>query len=396
MTGGQGVVAAAVSAWIAGATAVASGASAGQGTPFAAWRYSRTIILDTSPTGAAVTGDVRGFPLALAFDGRSFDFGQARAEGADLRLSTADGRPLAHAIEQWDAAGRTATVWVKVDVRGNDAAQSFLMHWGHPQATSAADSHAVFDTRDGFVGVWHLDDEGGTAAGGYRDATANAAHGTGVNLAPGARVAGRLGGALELSHAEGQWVQVASEKRKLFDLTDRLTFSIWARARSYRNKGGEGGRPLPGYETMFAKGDNSWRLQKYGIRAWHKPPADLVEICVERLEPRADLCVVGKTDVVPGRWFHFTGVHDHPRVKLYVDGVLEAVETFDSRWQSGDYPVGIGNQSQFPTQGRFWDGALDEARMLGVVKDDHWIKLDYESQREGQKLVRLGEVRRRP
>lgn len=65
-------------------------------------------------------------------------------------------------------------------------------------------------------------------------------------------------------------------------------------------------------------------------------------------------------------------------------------------WTSGDYPVGIGNQSQFPTQGRFWDGLLDEARVLAVVKDDHWIKLDYVSQREGQRLVRLSPTRTRP
>ncbi|HUG52866.1 MAG TPA: DUF6786 family protein [Vicinamibacteria bacterium] len=360
--------------------------------PFHRWRHSRAVVLDTSPAGAAVKGDVPAFPLALSLDGGSFDFSQARPDGADLRFSTMDGRALPHTVERWDPAARTAAVWVKVDVRGDAAGQSLLMHWGHPDAPNLSDPRAVFDTRDGFVGVWHLGDQGGTAEDGYLDATANGAHGTGVNLTVEARVKGRVGDAVALRHDKGQWIHVAGEKRKLFDLTDRLTFSIWARAAGYRNKGGEGERPLPGYETMFAKGDNSWRLQKYGIREWHQPPADLVEICVERLLPKADLCVVGKTDVAPGEWFHFTGVHDHPRVKLYVNGALESVETFDSRWQSGDYPVGIGNQSQFPTQGRFWDGLLDEARVLDVVKDEHWIKLDYESQRDGQKLVHLGEV----
>ena len=33
------------------------------------------------------------------------------------------------------------------------------------------------------------------------------------------------------------------------------------------------------------------------------------------------------------------------------------------------------------------DGSLDEARILNVVKDADWAKLEYESQREGQKLV---------
>jgi hypothetical protein len=343
-----------------------------------------------------VSGDVRGFPLALTLDASTFDFGQTEFNGEDVRFSTRDGRPLPHAIEHWDSAAQRATVWVKVDVQGNDARQSFLMYWGHPEVFDASDMRAVFDTREGFVGVWHLGDLAGSTEGGYRDATAHAAHGTGVNLTRAEAVDGRLGRAVALSHAQGQWIKVDGEKRRLFDLTDKLTFSIWAKARSYPNRGGADGRPLGGYETLFAKGDNSWRLQKFGRREWHQPPADLVEICVERKDPKADLCVVGKTDVATDRWFHFTGVHDHPRVKLYVNGALETVETFDSVWTSGDYPVGIGNQSQFPGDGRFWDGVLDEARVLGVVKDDHWIKLDYESQRDGQALVKLGPVQSRP
>jgi hypothetical protein len=269
------------------------------------------------------------------------------------------------------------------------------MHWGNVDALDASNMRAVFDTRAGFVGVWHLGDLAGSAASGYRDATANGADATGVNLTRANAVEGRLGRGVELTHAQGQWIKLEGDKRTLFDLTDRLTFSIWARARSYPNRGGAGGRPPAGYETLFAKGDNSWRLQKFGARASHDPPADLVEVCVERREPKADLCVAGKTDVTPGPWFHFTGVHDHPRVKLYVNGALEAAETFDSAWTSGDHPVGIGNQSQFPGEGRFWDGWLDEARVLDVAKDDHWIKLDYESQRDGQALVRLGPVQAR-
>ena len=124
-------------------------------------------------------------------------------------------------------------------------------------------------------------------------------------------------------------------------------------------------------------------------------PADLIEICVEKA-PRADLCVVGKTDMVAGKWFHLVGVHDHPRARLYVNGVLDKEVTFDVQWTSGDHPVGIGNQSQFPQQGRSWDGLLDEARVMNVVKDEHWIKLDYESQREGQKFLTVGKAISRP
>ncbi len=363
---------------------------------FAAWRWVRAIHLDTTSAGANVAGDVRNFPVAVALDASSFDFAQTNADGSDIRFSESrTAGELAHSIELWDRAARSALVWVKAPLARGASKQSIYMHWGNPKAPSTADSHAVFDTRDGFVGVWHLGEDGGVAPDAFRDATATGAHATGVDLEAGARVDGRLGKGLNLRHEKNQWVAVAGEKRKAFDIADRLTFSIWAKARAFSNPGDKEKRWLPGYETMFAKGDNSWRLQKFGVRAWHKPPADLLEICVERMAPRADLCVVGKTDMALDRWYHFTGVHDFPQAKFYVNGALDKAETFDTPWMSGDHPVGIGNQSQFPQQRRSWDGVLDEARVIHGVRDEHWIRLDYESQREGQKFLTFGRPERR-
>lgn len=353
-----------------------------------AWPHSRPIRLDTTSGGADVAGDVRDYPLAVRLDASTLDFAQARPDGADIRFSRDGGDPLPHAIELWDAAARKALVWVKLDVKGNDATQSFLLHWGNPNATDTSDSKAVFATGEGFAGVWHFGEEGNTREGGYRDATANEAHATGVRLDAGAQAEGRLGKGLRLRHAQEQWAKVDGDKRRLFDLTTRGTLSIWAKATAYLNKGRPApNKSTPGYETMFAKGDNSWRLQKFGIRDGHDPKADLVEMCVEGSSPKADLCVVGTTDAVPGQWFHYVAVHDFPEARLYVNGVLEAVDTFDLNWTSGDHPVGIGNQSQFPERGRFWDGVLDEARVLNVPKDGHWIKLDFESQRDGSRLL---------
>jgi hypothetical protein len=358
------------------------------------WRYYKVIKIDTSTRGANVRRDVKGFPVAVQLNASNFDFSQAKSDGSDLRFSrTPKGEPLPHAVEYWDKAGQAAALWVKLDVvRGQSRSQSFVMHWGNADASDAGDARVVFEAKEGFVGVYHLNEEGNVTEGGYRDATANEAHMTGVNLKPGSRVDGRVGKGLLLTYAQAQWVKLDHpRKRRLFDLTTRGTFSIWAKANSYQNKGNKELKALPGYETMFAKGDNSWRLQKFGIRDWHKPPADLIEMCVEQ-PPNADLCVVGKTDMVTGQWFQVVAVHDFPEAKIYVNGVLEKESTFDVNWISGDHAVGIGNQSQFPEKGRQWDGILDEARALNVAKDEHWIKLDYESQREGSKLLSFGKT----
>lgn len=370
------------------------GAVVARADDYSKWRCYRALQFDTTNSGANVAGDVENYPLAITLNASNFDFSTAKPDGSDLRFcNDKDDAPLPHAIEHWDA--KSALIWVKVPlIRGNRNDQVIFMQWQNPEAPSVARPADVFSTKEGFVGVWHLDDEGSAEPGGYRDATANEAHGTGVNLAPGSRVDGRVGKGLGLEYAKNQWVKVDSEKRKLFDVTKHVTFSIWAKARTFGNTKSVDGRTLVGYETMFAKGDNSWRVQKFGVRSWHKPEADLIEICVEKA-PRGDLCAIGRTDMKLDTWYHFVGVHDFPHVKLYVNGALEMVDRYDMPWTSGDHPVGIGNQSQFPEKGRQWDGVLDEARVMDVVKDQHWIKLEYESQREDQKLLKFSATHRR-
>lgn len=213
------------------------------------WRFYKTITLDTSASGADIKGDVQNFPVAVALKATNFDFRQARSDGSDVRFTEMkDGEFLPHSIESWDSAGKSALVWVSVPVvRGNNRSQSILMHFGNA-GVSASDANPkpVFDSKDGFAGVWHLDEEGNTTVGGYKDATPAEAHATGVNLAPGSRVDGRTGKGIALKHAQNQWVKVDSEKRKQFDITNKLTFSIWAKANSYGEPGGQGEKILAG------------------------------------------------------------------------------------------------------------------------------------------------------
>lgn len=354
-------------------------ASVASAQDFAKSRFRQILELNTSASGANVKGDVYNFPVAISLNEKNFDFSEANGNGSDIRFSrTKDTGLLAHSVELWDKENKSALIWVKIDVGGNKAGQTVFMHWGDVAAQNMSDSKTVFNNKEGFVSVWHLSETGDTIKDHYKDATASAAHGTGINIKKGSAVNGRLGKAAALANAEKEWIRIDAGDRKIFDLTNKMTFSIWAMANSYPNKGG--------YETMFAKGDNSWRLQKFGIKSWHNPPAELIEICVEE-PPHADLCLVGKTDMVPKKWFHIVAVHDYPNLKLYVNGVLDNTANLQTNWISDVHPVGIGNQSQFPGNGRSWDGVLDEARVYNVPKDEHWIKLEYESQKEGQQFL---------
>jgi hypothetical protein len=50
--------------------------------------------------------------LLLRLNKDSLDFSQVKAGGADLRFATASGVPMNYEIEQWDAAAKTAAIWI--------------------------------------------------------------------------------------------------------------------------------------------------------------------------------------------------------------------------------------------------------------------------------------------
>jgi hypothetical protein len=343
--------------------------------------YARLITLDTTAAGANVPQAVEKYPLAVSLSAESFDFAQAKPNGEDVRFAKMDGTALPHAIEHWDAQGKTAALWVKLDrVEGNVAGQSIRMVWGEPAAVPSANSKAVFSKADGFFGVWHLDEDGNTAAGGYKDASEHEAHGTGVNMVPGSRVPARIGRGIHLDNPQGQntarWVRVDGEKATAFNPGPPLTVSVWALGQSY---------PITSYETIICKGDTSWSLQRVqyedtgyqsclfagGQAGYH--------FCIYDFEHQP---------LVTEEWLHFMLVLEEPAMTLYINGELNAEGT-GTGWNQGNHPLGIGNQTQFDGR-RQWDGIIDEARVMQAARSPSWAKLDYESQRPGQTSVVLG------
>jgi len=56
------------------------------------------------------------FPVLLRLNSTFFTFGQAKANGDDIRFSTSAGDSVAYQIEQWDVVNGKAVIWLKVPV----------------------------------------------------------------------------------------------------------------------------------------------------------------------------------------------------------------------------------------------------------------------------------------
>ena len=162
--------------------------------------------------------------------------------------------------------------------------------------------------------------------------------------------------------------------------------SIWALGYSY---------PIRSYETIIAKGDTSWTLQRvqYGPGGGaQKIGGQGYQTCVRT--PAYHLCAYNFAGqaLVTKEWLHFMVVFEEPGMKLYINGELNASESAGP-WNKGEHDLGIGNQTQHLGGRRQWDGILDEARVMHGARAASWAKLDYESQRRGADAP---EVRRHP
>ncbi|WP_346133549.1 DUF2341 domain-containing protein [Lentzea roselyniae] len=341
----------------------------------AGWAHQRKITIDTLAAGANVAGDVKGFPVPVRLDATNFDFGQARPDGADIRFDDAAGKPLPYEIEKWDAGARQAAIWVRTDVKGNNASQSVTLKWGNPEAKSESNGAAVFPKADGWITAHHLAEKG--AAAGYRDSVGNL-NGKGVNIAGDATGAGVVGNALSLSRARSEYVLLpGSESSGLFNpLPSKGTFSIWSNAKTHP----------AAYIAMFSKGETGFRIHYFG-------EGDQTEPCID--VANYDWCPLPSgayTKVKNNTWYHFVFVIDKPNAYYYINGKLEVGKTDTNAWKTtGTEPVTIGNNEKTPgsnSRKRSFDGLLDEARILSVPKDKNWAKLDFESQKPGSKLLK--------
>jgi hypothetical protein len=344
---------------------------------FPGWKFSRAIKMDTTASGAGITSNVTSYPVAVILKEANFDFSQAQPQGSDIRFGKSDGTPIPYAIERYDGAGKAAVFWVKLDqVMGNNNTQSFNMYWGNATAKDASDTTKVFSAADGFMGIYHLDEDGNTTPGGYKDSSDDPINGTGVALAPGSSVDGRIGKGTLLQNSKadfkGQWIKVDDAKALTgYSATEHpITASIWAYANSY-----PGQSRIGNYETPFCKGDRSWTIQRDYQGRW--------ESCTKA---PGDSCAIGPAAQAKV-WLHLAIIQSKTRLSFFINGKM--VAGTPSTGTMSPHPLGIGQQSQYDEK-RQWDGLLDEARILSVEKNADWVKLDYESQKEGSTFLTFG------
>ncbi len=337
--------------------------------------YSRKIFLNTSATGADISGMVTDFPVLLRLRANNFDFSKTKEDGSDLRFKKADGTTLPFEIEMWDLEKSEADIWVKVDtVYGNDSTQFIAMYWGDAFADGGSDGVTVFDTDAGYQGVWHLDDSEEIV----KDATANGYHGL-------------KQGSQELTRGNvgfGQFFRGSGDYSDMGNVcnTDTFSFTVSAWIKKYgENKiqtimsKSKGGLPNSGYGWLFQL-DGDGALQIYlatDTVLWGETGSFVLS---------------SNTHITDSSWHHVAAVIDrsnNANCRIYNDGTdVSALPSGGNIKNIGSImnslPLRIGSEADGGYQ---WEGALDECWISYKAHSSEYIKLCFKNQKCNDELV---------
>lgn len=314
------------------------------------WKHSGSVFVLTTPEGADLpaSASVENFPLLARLHRDFFDFSQAKANGDDVRFSSATGAPLAYQIEEWDATKGVASIWVRVPKITGNARQEIKLHWGKADAKSESDGKTVFNDANGYLSVWHMNekvkdevgtltstDVGTTATAGIVGSARHFPGGKGIFC--GDKIPNLPAGAS--SHSTEAWFR--AEK-------PNTTIIGWG------NEGGGRGSKV--------------RMQ---LRS---PPHVHID---------SDFSDVRGSGRVPlNEWVHVVHTYDREDGKVYINGKLDAgakpllnIKSPARLWVGGWY-----NNYDFV-------GDIDEVRISKVARSADWVRLQYENQKHLQTLV---------
>jgi hypothetical protein len=345
------------------------------------WEYARRLFLNSTASGANVSGDVYNFPVLVRLTAGNFTFAQAEADGGDLRFTKADGSPLPYDMARWDASSGFAEVWVKVDtVLGNNGAQYIIMFWGNPSAGSQSSGAAVFDSSGGFEGVWHLSETSGTRA---RDASYNGFTGTyRGGLPKGERSS--LGICQNIVRPDIDYIDMGNV---LNPGVKNISVGVWVKPAAFGVQ-----------QALIAKTNGDGPSAVYGY---------LLSIDLLNL-PHFYLISGGSTwgddgtfdvssnlAITDSAVWHYVFVavdrSNNNRCKMYVDGIDRTGTVRGNVSRVADVAnvlhlrVGTENDNNYSFR-----GAVGEATVAFTARSADWVKLSYMNQKDGDRLVVFG------
>jgi hypothetical protein len=317
------------------------------------WQHSGSLRVLTTPEGANLpaAASEENFPLLVRLSKDWFDFGQAKANGDDLRFASAKGTPLAYQIEEWDTVRGSASIWVRIPVIKGNARQEIKMYWGKADAVGESRGLAVFNESNGYLSVWHMDDPVKDEVGTVESKD------TGTTTA-----AGIIGQSRHFDVGKG--IDGGENITTYPTGSSPHSSGVWFKA-------GQANASLLGWGNDHPQGKVIMQL--------FSPPHIKIECWFSGADAR------GESTLPLAQWVHVVHTFENGNSRIYVNGALDGLSTSTSA------PLAIKSPSRMYIGGWYnnfkYVGDIDEVRVSKVTRSADWVKMEYENQKPLQTLV---------
>jgi biopolymer transport protein ExbB len=304
------------------------------------WTYRKAVTVDTTTTGANVSGPIGRSLVLVRLHNGNFTFTDSLENGADLRfVDTDDKTPLAYHIESFDPKAGVATVWVSVPVLNGGEKKQIWLYFGNQNSPVGEDAKGSFDPD--YTAVYHFNEKPGEPS---KDSTANGANAT--NAPAGIEDSAIVGHG---AHFVGQGgVTVEASPALAMTAGAPFTFTAWIKPEQ-----------LSGEQQVFSRGP-----MVIGIANG----TPFVAIGSARAAATAP--------VKQGDWSHVGVVADGQTIKIYVNGVEAGAAS--AALPAVDGPIMLGGN---------FIGAIDEARLSKTARPATMMMAMANSEGPSNKMV---------
>lgn len=315
----------------------------------AGWSYRRKLTFNHG-SGAE---NLQNFPVLLVLNGTNINYAATQSGGADLLFLDPDLTALDYEIESWNPGG-DSLVWVRVpQIDALSTTDYVWMYYGNSDAVDRQNAAAVWS--NGYIGVWHLDEDPSGSAPQIIDSSGAGMDGTsGGSMLTTDQVPGQIGGSLDFD-GSNDYINFGSG----CPVVNAWTVEFWLNPNSPSD-----------YDRLFMQGSNACGSRQ--LTVYWKSPSNHLEIY------RADGSgnpQKASTSLLDGRWSHFAWTYDGSSTHtIYIDGT-----SFPGTPSGGS--IGVGGYLYMGRRdtGNYWHGGLDEFRLSTSARSADWIGTQYQS-----------------
>jgi len=320
------------------------------------WNFYKPIKLNHSQ----VKSDLTSFPILVNIFDSDLN-AHAQSDGDDILFMDGTGTAdrLYHEIEFYNGSDGHLITWVNIPLMNSTNDIIIYLFYGNPTCNNQENSELVWDSH--YLGIWHLDQESGNAI----DSTSNKLDGIPMN-SPIPNIDGKIGKCVDFKNYGGnERFEIAGQL--VLDVTD-ITVSAWGYVTDNDN-----------YVSVAAR-HNGWQLDTLNVPLNN----------INWYSSESPASVTG-SQVSQNTWHYIAATVDESEdtIKLYLDGSLDTTDTGRVTHVDTGGTLYLGDwNGDSATQD--WAGLLDEIRISDSIRNEDWIKTEYNNQMNQSTFINVG------